>query len=104
MAKKFSDLRAKMSPQARDQANAKASAMLLEMPLHELRRARGMSQKVLAETLNVQQPSVAKLERRTDMYLSTLRSHIEAMGGELDLIARFPDGAVKIRNFAELDV
>jgi ribosome-binding protein aMBF1 (putative translation factor) len=104
MAKKFSDLRAKMSPQARDQASAKASAMLLEMPLHELRRARGMSQKVLAETLNVQQPSVAKLERRTDMYLSTLRSHIEAMGGELDLIARFPDGSVKIRNFAELDV
>jgi hypothetical protein len=47
---------------------------------------------------------VAKLERCTDMYLLTLRSHIEAIGGELDLIARFPDGAVKIRNFAELDV
>jgi hypothetical protein len=36
------------------------------------------------------------------MYLSTLRSHIEAMGGELDVIARFPDGSVKINNFTEL--
>jgi DNA-binding transcriptional regulator YiaG len=43
-----------MTPQARQQANAKTSAMLLEMPLHELRRARGLSQKVLAEALNVQ--------------------------------------------------
>jgi len=42
------------------------------------------------------------MERRTDIYLSTLRSHIEAMGGQLDVIARFPDGAVKISNFAEL--
>jgi DNA-binding transcriptional regulator YiaG len=92
MLQKFAELRAKMTPQARQQANAKTSAMLLEMPLHELRRARGLSQKVLAEALNVQQPSVAKLERRTNMYLSTLRSHIEAMGGELDLIAPFPDG------------
>lgn len=53
--------------------------------------------------LYVQQPSIAKLERRTDMYLSTLRSHIEAMGGELDIIARFPDGPVKISNFSELE-
>ena len=76
--------------------------MLLEMPLNKLRQARGLSQKMRAAVLNVQQPSIAKMEKRTDMYLSTLRSHIEAMGGELDIIARFPDGAVKISNFAEL--
>ena len=46
--------------------------------------------KMLAEALHVQQLLVAKLERRTDMYLSTLRSHIEAMGGQLDIVARFP--------------
>ena len=57
---------------------------------------------MLAEVLHVQQPSIAKMEKRTDMYLSTLRSHIEAMGGQLDVIARFPDGAVKINNFREL--
>ncbi len=61
--------------------------MLAEMPLTELRQARGLSQKVPADVLHVQQPAIAKLEKRTDMYLSTLRSHIEAMGGELDVIA-----------------
>ncbi len=102
MAKKFSELRSGMTLASRQQAEQQTQTMLAEMPLHELRRARGLSQKVLAETLHVQQPSVAKMERRTDMYISTLRSHIEAMGGELEVIAKFPDGVVKINNFAEL--
>lgn len=102
MAKKFSELCNAMAPVSRAEAEQQTQTMLAEMPLHELRRARGLSQKVLAETLHVQQPSVAKMERRTDMYISTLRSHIEAMGGELEVIAKFPDGVVKINNFAEL--
>ena len=102
MAKKFSELRARMSPAAQARAAAKARSILAEMPLNELRQARGLSQKMLAEVLHVQQPSIAKLEKRTDMYLSTLRSHIEAMGGQLEVIARFPDGAVKISNFSDL--
>ena len=65
--------------------------------------ARGLSQKTLAEELHIQQPAVAKMEKRTDMYLSTLRNHIRAMGGELDIIARFPDGEVRIQNFSESD-
>ena len=76
MAKKFADLRAQMSPESRARAEAKAQAMLAEMPLNELRQARGLSQKMLAEVLHVQQPSIAKIEKRTDMYISTLRSHI----------------------------
>ena len=103
MAKKFSDLRAKMKPQAQKRAAAMAQTMLDEMTLNELRQARGLTQKMLAELLQVQQPSIAKIEKRTDMYLSTLRSHIEAMGGELDVVARFPDGTVKISNFSDLD-
>ena len=103
MAKKFADLRAQMSPESRARAEAKAQAMLAEMPLNELRQARGLSQKMLAEVLHVQQPSIAKIEKRTDMYISTLRSHIEAMGGQLEVIAKFPDGVVKISNFSELD-
>ena len=103
MAKKFADLRAQMSPESRARAEAKAQAMLAEMPLNELRQARGLSQKMLAEVLHVQQPSIAKIEKRTDMYISTLRSHIEAMGGELEVVARFPDGAVKISTFSDLD-
>jgi ribosome-binding protein aMBF1 (putative translation factor) len=103
MAKKFSELRAKMSPESRERAEAKAKVMLAEMPLNELRQARGLSQVMLAKVLNVQQPSIAKMEHRTDMYISTLRSHIEAMGGMLDIVARFPDGNVKISNFENLD-
>ncbi|MES2919326.1 MAG: XRE family transcriptional regulator [Pseudomonadota bacterium] len=102
MAKKFSELRDRMSPEAQARAETRAQALLTEMPLHELRQARGLSQKMLAEVLHVQQPAIAKLERRTDMYISTLRSHIEAMGGELEVVARFPDGAVRISNFSDL--
>ena len=103
MAKKFETLRAGMAPDRRARIDARVQAVLAEMPLAELRQARGLSQRMLAEVLHVRQPAIAKLEKRTDMYLSTLRSHIEAMGGQLEVIARFPDGAVKISNFTDLD-
>ena len=102
MAKKFSDLRNKMSSESQSRSEAKALAMLKEIPLNELRQARGLSQKMLADVLHVQQPSIAKLEKRTDMYISTLRNHIEAMGGELEVVAKFPDGAIKISNFSDI--
>lgn len=102
MTNKFSALRSRMSSESQERAEVKAKAMLAEMPLNELRQARGLSQKMLADVLHVQQPSIAKMEKRTDMYLSTLRSHIEAMGGQLEIVARFPDGTVKISNFADL--
>jgi DNA-binding XRE family transcriptional regulator len=102
MAKKFSELRAGMTPAARARSYAKAQVMLAEMPLNEVRRARGLSQKMLADVLRVQQSSIAKMEKRADMYLSTPRSHIEVMGGQLDIVARFPEGSVKINNFADI--
>jgi DNA-binding XRE family transcriptional regulator len=101
MARKFSELRAGMSPASRARARARAQAMLAEMPLQELRLARGLTQDALAATLKVRQASISKLERRTDMYISSLRSHIEALGGELEIVARFPDGEVRISNFEE---
>jgi len=103
MAKKISELRESMSDEARAKSVQLTREMLAEMPLHELRKARGLSQQVLAKLLKVQQPAIAKLEKRTDMYISTLRSHIEAMGGELEIIAHFPDGNVKITTFSSLD-
>ena len=102
MAKKFSELKARMSPVSKARVEALEQKMLAEMPLNELRHARGLSQKMLAEALCIQQPAIAKLEKRTDMYISTLRSHIEAMGGQLDVIAHFPDGSVKINTFGDL--
>ncbi|MCL2793513.1 MAG: helix-turn-helix domain-containing protein [Spirochaetaceae bacterium] len=102
MAKKFSELKEKMNPERRVKIEEKVKATLAEMPLNELRNARGLSQKMLAEALHIQQPAIAKLEKRTDMYISTLRSHIRAMGGELEIIARFPDGDVSISNFSKI--
>ena len=102
MTKKFSELEAKMSPERRAKIAEKVKAALTEMPLNELRNARGLSQKMLAEALHIQQPAIAKMEKRTDMHISTLRSHIEAMGGELEIIARFPDGDVRISNFSQI--
>lgn len=102
MARKFAELEAKMSEEAIARSDARYREMLAEMPLHELRRARGLSQEVLAKALQIKQPNVAKLEKRTDIYISTLRSTIEAMGGELDIVARFPDGAVRITNFSSI--
>jgi len=102
MARKFSELLAKMSPESRKWIDEEVAKTLAEMPLQELRNARGLSQKMLAEALHIQQPAVAKLEKRTDMYISTLRSHIRAMGGDLEVIAKFPDGSVRIANFSQI--
>lgn len=102
MAKKFETLRARMSPEDRVESMNLAQKMMDEMPLNELRQARGMTQKVLSEVLQVSQPAIAKIEQKTDAYISTIRSHIEAMGGDLEVIARFPDGAVKISNFSSI--
>jgi len=102
MSKKFADLKARMPVEAQARVDARLQDTLHEMALNELRQARGLSQKALAEKLNVQQPSIAKLESRTDMYISTLRDHIRALGGELDIIARFPEGDISIKTFKAL--
>jgi transcriptional regulator with XRE-family HTH domain len=68
-----------------------ATLMASEMTLQELRRARAMTQVRLAKRLGVAQKQVSKIEKRTDMHISTLRRSIEAMGGKLSLIAEFPD-------------
>ena len=71
------------------------------MPLDELRVAREMTQESLASVLGVKQASISKMERRTDMYVSTLAKFIEAMGGKLEIRACFPEGSVRIRQFSE---
>jgi transcriptional regulator with XRE-family HTH domain len=103
MAKSFDNLRKTMSPASRARSEATAERLLAEMPLQELRHARRLSQEQLAQTLHVKQASISKMERRADMYIGTLRRVIEAMGGDLDIRANFPDGAVRIRRLGELD-
>jgi len=103
MAKKFKDLRKTMSPEAQARAHEKAMVLKAELPLAELRQARFFSQVQLATKLNVKQPAIAKLEKKTDMYISSLRRFIEAMGGRLEINAHFPEGDVKINQFEELE-
>jgi transcriptional regulator with XRE-family HTH domain len=92
-----------MSPEAQKRSHAKATAMLSDLPLAELRQARHFSQQQLAAELEVKQPAVAKLEKKADMYISTLRRFVEAMGGELEIRAHFPEGDVRINQFEDLD-
>jgi len=96
MAHKWSEIEARMGPERVASARARARKVIEEMPLQQLRNAREMTQTRLAEVLEMDQGNISKLEKRTDMYLSTLRSYVEAMGGTLEIRAVFPDGDVKI--------
>ena len=100
--KKFSELRAKMSPGAQDRAQARAEELLRDMALADLRRARELTQQQLATILDVNQAWISKVERQTDMYLSTLRSYVEAAGGKLEIFARFNDSSVRLDHFGEI--
>jgi DNA-binding XRE family transcriptional regulator len=102
MTRNFKELRAKMSLGRRARIAEKTRTLRNEMALNELREAVSLTQESLADTLGVKQSSISKMERRSDMYLSTLRKIIEAMGGELDIIAIMPDGPVRITQFNEL--
>ena len=98
----FRELTNSFTPERRKRVEARKEELRAAMPLHELRQARAMTQRALGEALRVKQPAVAKLERRTDMYVSNLRAYIEAMGGRLNIIAEFPQGNVSITNFADV--
>jgi transcriptional regulator with XRE-family HTH domain len=102
MAKNFKELQAKMSPEARARSEAKAERIIQEMALDELRAALDLTQEQLADVLHIKQAAISKVERRSDMFISTLRKIIEAMGGELEIRAILPGGTVRIRQFGEL--
>jgi transcriptional regulator with XRE-family HTH domain len=97
----FHDLTKDFTPERRARINSRKAELRAAMPLHELRQARAMTQKAVGDVLNVDQPAVAKLERRADMYVSNLRAYIEAMGGRLNIVADFPQGSVVITNFSD---
>jgi transcriptional regulator with XRE-family HTH domain len=99
----FSELTKSFTPERKARVAAKVSELKGHMPLSELRQARERSQKELARVLKVGQPAVAKLEKRADMYVSNLRRYITALGGSLEITARFPEGVVNITNFSDLE-
>jgi len=92
----FRDLTKALSPARKARVAGKTAALETALALGELRKARAVSQQTLAGKLDVGQPAVAKLERRADMYVSNLRRYVEALGGELEITARFPEGSVTL--------
>ena len=99
MAKNFKELQAKMSAESRARSEAKAKQLIQEMALDELRTARNLTQEHLAKVLGIEQSAVSKMERRTDVYVSTLADFIRAMGGALEIRAVFPEAIVRINQF-----
>lgn len=104
MAITLTDFIASLPVDEQEAINSEAEKLIAEeMTLRDLRKAREYSQQAVGEKLHVNQSEVSKIERRTDMYLSTLRDYIESLGGELDIVARFPDRPpVRINQFETL--
>jgi DNA-binding XRE family transcriptional regulator len=102
MAVSLEKVLAGLPPRRRAKINARKREILAEeKTLRELRRARALTQQRLAKRLGIKQDGVSRLEQRTDLLLSTLREYVAAMGGKLELVARFPDGApVALRGLA----
>ena len=101
MAHKWKDIRRKLSPEQEEETRRYVNAVVESVKLNQLREARKLTQANLASLLGVNQGSVSKMEKRTDMYISTLRSFIQAMGGELQIRAVFPEGEVAIEQFKD---
>ena len=97
MRRKFSELKARMAPKSRARAEARTKDMIADMLLTEVRQLVGLTQMDLAKKLGIKQPTLSKLESQDDMYLSTLRRLVEALGGKLELVVHLPTGDIRIQ-------
>ena len=102
MAKSFKKLVDRLPLDRQEKIREGTKVLLSEMALQELRKALELTQNQLATNLDVNQAAVSKIERQSDMYVSTLRRFLEAMGAELKVIASFPDREIVINQFEDL--
>jgi len=105
MAKNINEIIQQLPRDRVEKIEARAAQLIAEyMTLQDLRKARELTQERMAELLGIRQDSISKLEKRTDLLLSTLRGYLNAMGGELELVVKFGDRSpVIITGLAELD-
>lgn len=96
MVKSYKNLREKMSPERRSKNEKEAKKKIAEIALQELRQSLNLTQEEVARALDMKQASVSKLENQEDMYISTLSRFVRALGGNLKLVATFPDKEVVI--------
>ncbi|MFA7486384.1 MAG: helix-turn-helix transcriptional regulator [Phycisphaerae bacterium] len=99
MAHKFEKLEKKMNAKRVKAAKAQAKEIMAEMLLAEIRKEAGFTQKEIAETIGIKQPSLSKLESQDDIQISTLQRLIQALGGELEMIAHMPGGDIRISQY-----
>ena len=102
MSKPFKNLLEKMPDRRRQRIKLKTELLKNEMALRELRQALDLTQEELAKSLNMKQAAISKFEHQSDIYLSTLRRILFAMGADLKIVAHFPDGEVLINQFDEI--
>lgn len=102
MAKTFSDYLEKFTPEEQGEIKAHTRLLVAEYELlAKLRQDHDLTQQELADLMNIRQASVSKLEHQNDILVSTLQTYVEALGGELEIRAKFPDGAVTLSQFAK---
>ena len=99
MPRNFRELEAQMAPERLARAEIKAKEIMADMLLAEIRKQVGLTQKELAAALKIKQPSLSKIESQDDMQIGTLIRIIEALGGELELIAHLPGGDLRLSQF-----
>ena len=105
MAKSFDALvKRTTTKRTRDRAARRTQELLQEMLLSEVRKLRGKSQQQVADVIGIKQPSLSKLEKQSDMQISTLQRIVRALGGELEVLASFPTGTIKIEQFDQSPV
>ena len=97
MARSFDELRRKMPPVRQSKARARTDTMIANLALAELRCNFGVTQEQLAGLLDVRQAAISKIERRNDVLLSTLAAYVRALGGELEIMARFGNRALRLK-------
>jgi transcriptional regulator with XRE-family HTH domain len=102
MSKPFKNLLNEMSPERRERIRIKTEVLKNEMALGELRQALDLTQEELAKSLHMKQAAISKFEHQSDIYLSTLRRILFAMGADLKIIAHFPDGDVLVNQFTDI--
>lgn len=100
MAKSFKELRKGIPQHIQDEACKKTEAMLYQLTLAEVRESRKITQNELAKRMKINQAAISKLENRSGISLTKLQKMIEAMGGELDIVVKFPDQEFRIKNLA----
>lgn len=100
MARPFRDLLAELPPSEVEAIEAEARSLVQEYELlRDLRVDQTVTQRQLADLLDVRQASISKMENQDDVLVSTLRRYVEALGGELEVRARFPDRTVVLTRY-----